>query len=124
MIPWKRKWQFTPILLPGEAHGQRSLVGYRPWGCKELDTTEQLVGLLELKIYLQASAIELLLKCKKKRNDYYSDSCVLCWLCSLFGHIYMTMCRIITILETVLKGNFALSKGFYFCFCPLSLLAN
>ena len=39
-IPWRRKWQSTPVLLPGKSHGQRSLVGYSPWGCKELDTTE------------------------------------------------------------------------------------
>ena len=41
-IPWRRKWQPTPIFLPGESHGQRSLVGYSPWGHKELDTTERL----------------------------------------------------------------------------------
>ena len=41
-IPWGRKWQSTPVLLPGKSHGQRSLVGYRPWRHKELDTTEQL----------------------------------------------------------------------------------
>ena len=35
-----REWQSTPIFLPGEFHGQRSLVGYSPWGCKELDMTE------------------------------------------------------------------------------------
>ena len=34
--------QPTPVLLPGESHGQRSLVGYSPWGRKELDTTERL----------------------------------------------------------------------------------
>ena len=39
---WKRKWQPTPVLLPGESHGKRSLVGYSPWGRKELDTTKQL----------------------------------------------------------------------------------
>ena len=32
----------TPVFLPGESHGQRSLAGYSPWGHKELDTTEQL----------------------------------------------------------------------------------
>ena len=37
-----RKWQPTPIFLPGKSHGQRSLVGYSPWGWKESDTTEQL----------------------------------------------------------------------------------
>ena len=36
------KWQSTPVLLPGESHGQRSLVGYCSWGHKELDTTERL----------------------------------------------------------------------------------
>ena len=38
----RRKWQSTPVLLPGKSHGQRSLVGYSPWGRKESDTTEQL----------------------------------------------------------------------------------
>ena len=37
--PRKRAWQPTPVFLPGESHGQRSLVGYSPWGCKELDMT-------------------------------------------------------------------------------------
>ena len=39
-IPWRRKWHPTPVLLPGESHGQRSLAGYSPWGRKELDMTE------------------------------------------------------------------------------------
>ena len=37
---WRRKWQLTPVLLPGESHGKRRLVGYSPWGRKESDTTE------------------------------------------------------------------------------------
>ena len=41
-IPWRRKWQPTPVFLTGESHGQGSLVGYSPWGCKESDTTKQL----------------------------------------------------------------------------------
>ena len=41
-VPWRRKWQPTPVFLPGEFHGQRSLVGYSSWGCKESDTTKQL----------------------------------------------------------------------------------
>ena len=40
-IPWRRKWQPTPIFLPGKSHGLRSLVGYSPGGRKESDTTEQ-----------------------------------------------------------------------------------
>ena len=39
-IPWRRAWHPTPVYLPGESHGQRSLVGSGPKGCKELDTTE------------------------------------------------------------------------------------
>ena len=39
-IPWRGKWQPTPGFLPGESHGQRSLVGYSPWGRTESDTTE------------------------------------------------------------------------------------
>ena len=35
----RRQWQPTPVLLPGKSHGQRSLVGCSPWGCKESDTT-------------------------------------------------------------------------------------
>ena len=37
-FPWRRPWQPTPVFLPGESHGQRSLAGYSPWGYKELDT--------------------------------------------------------------------------------------
>ena len=39
-IPWRRKWQPTPVSLPGKSHGQRSLTGYSPQGCRESDTTE------------------------------------------------------------------------------------
>ena len=40
MISWRREWLPTPIFLSGEFHGQRSLVGYSPWDCRELETTE------------------------------------------------------------------------------------
>ena len=39
-IPWRREWQPTPVLLPGESQEQRSLAGYSPWGHKELEMTE------------------------------------------------------------------------------------
>ena len=42
MMRVRRKWQPTPVFLPGEFYGQRSLVGSSPWGCKESDTTERL----------------------------------------------------------------------------------
>ena len=45
-IPQWREWLPTPVFMPRESHGQRSLVGYSPWGHKELDTTEQIIHVL------------------------------------------------------------------------------
>ena len=41
-IPWRRKWQPTPVFLPGESHGQRNLEGYSPWGRTESDNRSDL----------------------------------------------------------------------------------
>ena len=41
-IPWRRKWQSTPVFLPREFHRQRRLAGYSPWGHKESERTERL----------------------------------------------------------------------------------
>ena len=41
-VGWRRQWRPTPVPLPGKSHGWRSIVGYSPWGHKELDTTVQL----------------------------------------------------------------------------------
>ena len=41
--PWRRKWQPTPVFLPGKSQGQRSLEDYSLWGHKKSDTTEQLM---------------------------------------------------------------------------------
>ena len=49
---WRRQWHPTPVLLPGESHGQRSLVGYSPWGRKESDTTERLHFHFHVYIYI------------------------------------------------------------------------
>ena len=57
-IPWRRKWQPTPVLLAGESHGQRSLAGYSPWGCKELTTrlsTHKLVQQSDSFIHIHIS---------------------------------------------------------------------
>ena len=47
-IPWRSEWLPTPVFLPGESYGQRSLASYSPWGHKELDTTERLTLSLEV----------------------------------------------------------------------------
>ena len=56
-IPWRRKWQPTPVFLAGESHGWRSLVGYSPWGRKQSDTTEQLTLSLNAIAFLSASRL-------------------------------------------------------------------
>ena len=47
---WRREWLPTPVFFPGEFHGQRNLVGYSPWGCKELDMIVWLTLLLFIPI--------------------------------------------------------------------------
>ena len=62
-IPWRRAWQHTPVFLPGESHGQRSLGGYSPWGHKELDTTLQST-LMDPCIFLYAKSTKFInLRC-------------------------------------------------------------
>ena len=53
-IPWRRKWQLTPVFLSGKFHGQRSLTVYCPWDCKELDTTQHLNNNSELQKGVQS----------------------------------------------------------------------
>ena len=50
--PWRRKWQLSPVFLPGESHGQRSLAGYSPWD-SELVTSLKLKTVKQLDIYGQ-----------------------------------------------------------------------
>ena len=57
-IPWRRKWQPTPVLLPGKSHGLRSVVGYNPWGRKESDMTEWLNFLFLSWLFLCYNIIE------------------------------------------------------------------
>ena len=52
-MPWRRKRQPTSIFLPGKPHGQRSLVGYSPWGHKESDTTERLSTQMSKEVCLR-----------------------------------------------------------------------
>ena len=54
---WRKKWQPTPEYLPEESHRERSLVGYSPWGCKELYTTERL-NWADVGIYWDFNKIE------------------------------------------------------------------
>ena len=50
-IPWRREWPPSSVFLPGESHGQRSLAGYSPQGCKESDMSEWLTLIQECVQY-------------------------------------------------------------------------
>ena len=51
LLPWRREWQPIPVFLPGETHGQRSLAGYSPQGCKKSETSEPLtLSLLQIQL--------------------------------------------------------------------------
>ena len=68
-IAWRRKWQPTPVFLPGESYGWRSLVGYSPRGRKESDTIEQLhFHFQSYKTRIQRVLKEYHLFLKEKRN--------------------------------------------------------
>ena len=49
-VPWRKKWQPTPVFLPGKFHGQKILVRYSPWSHKESDTIEQLSMCTKVKV--------------------------------------------------------------------------
>ena len=57
--PWRRKWQPTPVSLPGKSHGQRRLVGCSSWGHKESGTTERLTNTTHTLYGLGSDSISL-----------------------------------------------------------------
>ena len=65
----RRQWQPTPVLLPGKFHGRRSLVGYSPWGCKELDTTELLHFHFSLSCSGEGNGNSLQFSCLENPGD-------------------------------------------------------
>ena len=80
-IPW-RNWKPTLVLSPGESHGQRSLAGYSPWGCKESDTTEYTCMawlLIRLKMFLPFLSLFNVLPRKSV------GFCQMLFLCLLIG---------------------------------------
>ena len=74
---WRRKWQHTPtpVFLPGEFHGQRSLAGYRPWSHKDSDMTDQSTPSLK-------EAQICLLLWEKLQFPFSNYNDLLVWACS------------------------------------------
>ena len=70
-IPWRWAWQLTPTFLPGESHGQRSLVGYSPQGPKESNMTKHVISLSHMYLYM------------------YKHTCILNNLCNLLFYVLL-----------------------------------
>ena len=66
---WRRQWHPTPVLLPGNSHGQRSLVGCSPWGRKELDMTERFHFHFSLSCIGEGNGIPLQCSCLENPRD-------------------------------------------------------
>ena len=66
---WRRWWYPTPVLLPGKSHGQRSLVGCGPWGCKESDTTERIPFHFSLSCIGEGNGSPLQCSCLENPRD-------------------------------------------------------
>ena len=66
---WRRRWHPTPVLLPGKSHGRRSLVGYRPWGHQESDTTERLPFHFSLSCIGEGNGNPLQCSCLENPRD-------------------------------------------------------
>ena len=96
-ISWRRKWQPTPVFLPGKFHGHRSLAGYSPWGLKELVTTSQLNN--NVKTSLCLSPVLL-----------FSVS---------FGKLFLTMSICLNLL---LWAEYLLKASFFVAFAKLEIL--
>ena len=86
----RRKWQFTPVFLPGTSHGKRSLACYRPGGCEELDMTErqhtEKLGGKNLDVTRRFFAIRLKLKWAQTEKDDFINI-----LLSPYRIIYCTL---------------------------------
>ena len=74
-ISWRRKWQPTPVSLPGESHGQRNVASYGPWGRKESERTEQLSTLSKARGFFHSG------------NDFEAilTACDKTWKDTVFG---------------------------------------
>ena len=69
-IPWKRKWQPTPVFLPGKCHGQRSLASYSPWGHRVKHNLVSEHSQMDLEIIILSEAS------RKEKEKYHNIACM------------------------------------------------
>ena len=140
----RRKWQPTPVLLPGKFHGWRSLVGYSLWSCKESDTTEQLHWLITREMQIknnneislhtsQNGHHQEVLQITNAGEDMEKREPSYCWWeCKLIQTLWKTVWRFLTKLEIELPQALVIPPlGMYLektiiqkdTFIPLSIAA-
>ena len=84
-MPWRRKWQPTPVFLPGKFHGQKSLAGCSPWDHKESD----IAGQLSMHMHTSAPTVE----CRLYLTDAHTEVCVESWRTEPFVWITLAQQR-------------------------------
>ena len=109
-IPWRRAWQPTPIFLPEESHGQKSLSSYSPWDCKESDMTEatyhafmQLIWYINTcfrDIYTVVNSVPSLYRIKLKQKDHRVGGWILKEMRIKKAHFWHHTCKGLSTLGT------------------------
>ena len=87
-IPWRKKWQPTSVFLPGKSHGQRSLAGYSPWGCKRVGhdlATKQRTNIHKYMIF--KVQLKFCLTCRLPNSEFIFSSILLL--------LFLTLCLIV-----------------------------
>ena len=108
----RRQWHLTPVLLPGKSHGQRSLVGYSPWGHEESDTTERLHFHLSLSCIGEGNGNLLQCSCLENPRDGGA------WWAAVYG-VAQSQTRLKRLSRSSSSSMFLLcllSGGFFFVF--------
>ena len=119
-IPWSREWLPPAVLLPGEFHGQRSLVGYHPWGCEESDTTEWLNTFFIMSLWVDCVAqipysqkhlvlsFSIQFYWKLMTDSLYSSILIFqvhrCW-CNLWSTFFLVSLFILSSVSCVYKAH-------------------
>ena len=129
-IPWRRKWQPTPVFLPGEFHGQRGLVGSSPWDHKQSDVTELLAlwSMITRKIQNQVTFRSVTQSCPTVCDPHehmgpYQASLSLTLSCSLLklistqsvmpsNHLILCHPLLLCFLSFLASGSFPMSQVF------------
>ena len=112
IICWRRQWHPTPVLLPGESHGWRRLVGCSPWGRKESDTTERLHSHFSLSCIGEGNGNPLQCSCLENPRDGGA------WWAAIYG-VAQSRTRLKRLSSS--SSSIELSYGFHLSICYYGL---